>query len=342
MKTCFKGCVLFSLFLLLLPIQVRAEETIITTGRAPATDNLVDARQQAVDQALNLALVKAVQTIYPYPDEITKEISPYGPDYIQNYRILHEERVDNNYCVQLEAQIDWERLSRKLDRRGIICPGNGEKILLVFNLPEGIDFKAQLLSFWKRFFHLFRLTPVYKESLNVRNASDYAFKQGIPFILSLNIAAVSGIEENSFWSVTFKTELTDVTYQDIVFQDVLEKKIPAADIETFIQMALAQTQILAYNIAPRLSNWLEKEKKRVYHFALIFTGISRYQQIFDIWQMLEKINGISQVCLKQASDKEIIYTGNYQGLIPDLVNQLGSLGFAVDKVKGNTIFLHKD
>jgi len=341
MKICFKGCILFFLFLWVLPIQIRAEETIITTGKAPATNNLVDARQNAIDHALNLALLKAVQTIYPYPDEIIKEISPYGPNYIQNYRILHEERDDGNYCVQLEVQLDWASLARELDKRGIICPGDGEKILLLFKLPEGIDFKIQLLSFWERFFHLFKLTPVYKEGLRKRKAIDYAFKQGIPLILNLSIDATSE-SEASLWEVAFKMDLKDITYQDVVFQDSLEKKIFATDIETFIQMALAQTQVLAYNLAPRLSTWLDKKKERVYYFELVFKGISQYQSIFDIWQVLEKINGVSQVYLKQVLNKEIVYAGNYQGLIPDLVNQLGSLGFAVDKVRGNIIFLHKD
>ena len=323
-----------------LPVTTQAEESVIVTGIAPLMDNVINSRQEAIDTALDQAIMNTVKTVYPYAEQIRETISP--PDFIQNYSIVQEEARDDIYYIQIEAKIDWTGLARKLSNLGIINSANGEKILFFLTLPEDIDFKTQVLSFWQQFFLVFGFNPVYEEVLTREKISDYAFQKGIPFIFNLSVNThFSGSGEPSTWDLDFTPELIYTTYNETIFREHFQEKVFAPDIEKLTQIILYQTQNMAYEIALKLSVWLGKYKRKGTNFELVFIGISKYKDIFDIWDTLKDINGITGICIKKVTAKKVVYTGIYKGILPDLINQLSSLGFAIDRVKGNSICLRK-
>jgi len=336
----WKNNVFVFLVLIFLPITPQAEESVIVTGIAPLMDNVMNSRQEAIDTALAQAVMNTVKIVYPYAEQIRETISP--PDFIQNYSIVQEEARDDIYRIQIEAKIDWRRLARKLANLGIINSANGEKILLFFTLPEDIDFKTQVLSFWKQFFLVFGFNPMYEEMLTKEKILDYAFQKGIPFIFNLSIkTCFSETGQQNTWKLEFTQELIYTTYNETISREHFKHKVFAIDIEKLTQIILYQTQNMAYEITPKLSVWLGKYKRKSTNFELVFIGILKYKDIFDIWDTLKDINGITGICIKEVTAKKVVYIGSYKGIMPDLVNQLSSLGFVIEQVRGNSICLRK-
>ncbi len=336
----WKNNIFIFLVLIFLPLTTQAEESVIVTGTAPLMDNVINSRQEAIDTALDQAVMNTVKTVYPYAEQIRETISP--SDFIQNYSIVQEEARDGIYRIQIEARIDWRRLARKLSNLGIINSANGEKILLFFTLPEDIDFKTQILSFWQQFFLVFGFSPVYEEVLTREKISDYAFQKGIPFIFNLSVNThFSESGEPSTWDLDSTPELIYTTYNETIFREHFKHKVFAPDIEKLTQTILYQTQNMAYEIVPKLSGWLGKYKRKGTMFKLVFTGISKYKDIFNIWYTLKKMNGIVEISIREITSKKVIYTGSYKGIMPDLVNQLSTLGFVIDQVRGSSICLRK-
>jgi len=336
----WKNNVFVFLVLIFLPITPQAEESVIVTGIAPLMDNVMNSRQEAIDTALAQAVMNTVKIVYPYAEQIRETISP--PDFIQNYSIVQEEARDDIYRIQIEAKIDWRRLARKLANLGIINSANGEKILLFFTLPEDIDFKTQVLSFWKQFFLVFGFNPMYEEMLTKEKILDYAFQKGIPFIFNLSIkTCFSETGQQNTWKLEFTQELIYTTYNETISREHFKHKVFAIDIEKLTQIILYQTQNMAYEITPKLSVWLGKYKRKSTNFELVFIGILKYKDIFDIWDTLKDINGITGICIKEVTAKKVVYIGSYKGIMPDLVNQLSSLGFVIEQVRGSSICLRK-
>jgi len=336
----WKNNVFVFLVLIFLPITPQAEESVIVTGIAPLMDNVMNSRQEAIDTALAQAVMNTVKIVYPYAEQIRETISP--PDFIQNYSIVQEEARDDIYRIQIEAKIDWRRLACKLANLGIINSANGEKILLFLTLPEDIDFKTQVLSFWKQFFLVFGFNPMYKEMLTKEKILDYAFQKGIPFIFNLSIkTCFSETGQQNTWKLEFTQELIYTTYNETISREHFKHKVFAIDIEKLTQIILYQTQNMAYEITPKLSVWLGKYKRKSTNFELVFIGILKYKDIFDIWDTLKDINGITGICIKEVTAKKVVYIGSYKGIMPDLVNQLSSLGFVIEQVRGNSICLRK-
>ena len=336
----WKNNVFILLVLIFLPLTPQAEESVIATGIAPLMDNVMNSRQEAIDTALAQAVMNTVKIVYPYAEQIRETISP--PDFIQNYSIVQEEARDDIYRIQIEAKIDWRRLARKLANLGIINSANGEKILLFFTLPEDIDFKTQVLSFWKQFFLVFGFNPMYEEMLTKEKILDYAFQKGIPFIFNLSIkTCFSETGQQNTWKLEFTQELIYTTYNETISREHFKHKVFAIDIEKLTQIILYQTQNMAYEITPKLSVWLGKYKRKGTNFELVFIGISKYKDIFDIYDTLKDIKGITGICIKEVTEKKVVYTGIYKGLLPDLVNQLSSLGFVIEQVRGRSVCLRK-
>jgi len=326
--------ILIILFLFLKPILANGWETIIATGNAPLRENLVETQQEAVKNALMNAIKTTVNIISPYvPNSVYKNIF----EVIKTYSLLEEERDEDSYHVQIEVEINWENLAKRLDSLGIIETNQGEKILLFFLLPEGIDFKTPLLSFWQRFFLLFNFLPIFKENLYKEQVSDYTFQKGIPFLL--NFILETKPNEIEGWHLNFNVELIYTIYHETIYKESIEKFTHESDIETLIRTALKYTQDIAYNLAQRLSLWLENHKKReITYFEIIFKDISDYNEIFTLWEKIEKISGI-RIYLKEVSAKKTIYTGRYEGTMSELINQLGGLGLVIKGIRGNTIYL---
>jgi len=336
----WKNNVFVFLVLIFLPVTPQAEESVIVTGIAPLMDNVMNSRQEAIDTALAQAVMNTVKIVYPYAEQIRETISP--PDFIQNYSIVQEEARDDIYRIQIEAKIDWRRLARKLANLGIINSANGEKILLFFTLPEDIDFKTQVLSFWKQFFLVFGFNPMYEEMLTKEKILDYAFQKGIPFIFNLSIkTCFSETGQQNTWKLEFTQELIYTTYNETISREHFKHKVFAIDIEKLTQIILYQTQNMAYEITPKLSVWLGKYKRKSTNFELVFIGILKYKDIFDIWDTLKDINGITGICIKEVTAKKVVYIGSYKGIMPDLVNQLSSLGFVIEQVRGSSVCLRK-
>jgi hypothetical protein len=314
----------------------KTTETIISTGKITPYASLVETRRVALNVALKDALLKAIKLVYPYPHQITNQIYPL--DFIEKYRILDEGEAEDGYYVQVEIYPDWDRLATELDRKGILCRGEGEKVLLFFKQPEDIDLKAQFLSFWNKFFLLFGLKPVYDDSLKAEDLNDYAFDHGISYIFRL------AEEINTTSTVCifqFDVSLEDTTYNQPVYQAHLEPQINSTDIEKILNFSLSQLQQIAYNVAFSFSSWLEKKKKKVISFQVVLKNIDSYKKIFDTWDKLKQIEGISDFYLREINSKQAVYIGKFRGLMPELVNQIIGLGFATIKLRDHTIEINK-
>ncbi|HDD35591.1 MAG TPA: hypothetical protein ENF30_02195 [Candidatus Desulfofervidus auxilii] len=323
--------VLLFLILFIKPTWIGAQ-TIIATGIAPLKDNMVKAQQTAIKTALINATKKAIKTVSPFTNLLPQEEML---EFIKSYRLLQEKEMEESYFVEVEAEIDWNTLSKCLDELRIIQSNDGEKILLFFTLPQGIDFKTPLLSFWQRFFLIFNLTPVYEETLYKEQLLNYAFKRGIPFLL--NFSLINQSTNKNKWHFVFVVELINTIYHQTIYQTKIEKISSADDIETLIHDVLKFTQDIAYNLAGNLSFWLTNHREKITYFEIIFKNIQNYKTVFTIWERMKK-NGIS-IYIKEISSKRIIYSGKYRGGMPELVNELSGLGFVVEGVKGNTVYL---
>jgi hypothetical protein len=335
---------LFIFFVLILLVgTAKGEETIITTGVVPLDKNLVEARQEALDAALAQVAIKVLKTLFPSPEEIVKKNFSHLSSLIQSYSIIKQSHNRQSYFVQIEAEINWEGVAQKLSNLGLIKEAKGEKILLFFTLPKDIEFKTQILSFWRQFFLCFGFNPFYKEDLEGEKI-DYALKKGVPFILNFSVETISSsIGKVSLWDLIFTTEILYTTCNEVVFKGRFEERIIAKDIEGLIQTILDVNQNIAYEITPKLSAWFSTQKQKEFiDFNLIFNGISGYKEIFEVWENIENIKGIREILLKGVTANKVVYRGSYKGLMPNLVNQLKGLGFTIYRVKKNTIYLDRD
>ncbi len=335
------GLVVKVLFLLLFILSslARATETIIGTGEITPRASLVEARKMALNVALKDALLKTIKLVYPYPHQIVDQIYPL--DFVEKYRILDEGEAENTYYVQVEICPDWDRLATELNQRGILCRGEGEKVLLFFKQPEDIDLKAQFLSFWNKFFLLFGLRPVYNDSLKADDLSDYAFDHGISYIFRLAEGInTTSTDTASLCTFQFDVSLNDTIYNQTIYQVHLEPHIYTTDIEEIISFSLNQLQQMAYNIVSSLSSWLEKKKEKVISFRVVLKNITSYKEVFDTWDKLKQIRGISDFYLRKITPKQAVYVGRFRGLMPDLVNQIAGLGFAI-KLRDHIIEINR-
>ncbi len=330
--------ILMLLLILSFPVSIRASETVMGIGKTCFKDDLVKAEDMAKNLALEDAMLRLINLVTPYPQDIVSQLNPF--DFINEYRIVDENESSNVCQIQVEIKPYWARLALFLQKRGILHIGDKDKILIFLDLPDDIDIKAQTLSFLKKFFLLFNLTPVYDEALKAEKIEDFLLDQGIPLLFYLSVKINTEANNSEGCLLQFDAELMDSISQETIYQTHLKPYLKRAEIEDILQFSLAKIQQIGYHIVPSLSSWLNKRTNKFCSFHVVLRQPSGYKDIFDVWQRLLKIEGISNLYPEELSNKKITYEGEFLGSISELINQLVELGFSV-KLRGHVIELSR-
>lgn len=312
-------------------------QVIVTEGKVPIVKgNIRSAYEQALNKAMEDAITKALCLVLPKPNKLIENTQ----DFIISYSILQQNYTD--YCyLQIEVKIDWERLARALNTKGILSTGGGEKVLLFLKLPlADIDFQPQILPIWERFFLVFGLRPV---SVQIREDEllDYAFKSGIPLVFAFSLK-INPVPKG--WQLMAKGRLIETTHQKVIAMAIEKSSVMAQEtgtIEALVKSGQDLASGLALKLATHLHLWLKKQKQNIHKVSLRVSDIHAYSEVFTFLKTFREIRGMKYICLREISAKEVAYEGYYSNPIPYLLNELTAYGFSIDRVKGGRIFLHK-
>ncbi len=292
----------YSLIFILLWINLGfCEQLIVAEGKVPIVrGNIRNAYEQALNKAMEDAVTKTLCLVLPKSNKLIKN----AQDFIISYSILQQNYTD--YCqLQIEAKIDWKKLAKALDTKGIISTGDGKRVLLFLKLPlANIDFQSQILPIWKRFFLVFGLSPIvaqiparhrYARPPPARNASKLACEAGgsaSPQAIAGRAQALAGGGEDELldyayksdiplvfafsleinpvpkgWQLTAKGTLRETTRQKIIGTAIGKSSVIAQ--ETGAISALVKSgQDLARGLAPKLARHLHlwlKKQKQNIH-----------------------------------------------------------------------------
>lgn len=312
-------------------------QVIVAEGKASIVKgDIRSAHEQALNNAMEDAITKALCLVLPNPDKLIKN----PQDFVISYGILQQDYTDY-YHLQIEVKIDWERLARALDTKGILSTGNGERVLLSLNLPlADVDFRPQILPIWERFFLVFGLRPI-RAQIGEDKLLDYAYKSGIPLIFSFSLK-VGSVPKG--WQLMAKGRLIETIHQKIVATAMGKSSVMAQETGTIgalVQSGQDLASSLALRLASQLHLWLKKQKQNIHKVSLRVSGIHNYPEVFTLLQTFREIGGIRYVCLREISANEVVYEGYYSNPIPYLLNELTARGFSIDGVKRGRIFLHR-
>lgn len=306
-------------------------------GKAPIIKgNIRSAYECALSMAMEDAITKALGLVLPKPNKLIEN----AQDFIISYSILQQNYTD--YChLQIEAKIDWERLAKALNTKGILSTGDGEKVLLFLKLPlADIDFRPQILPIWERFFLVFGLRPV-SVQIGEEELLNYAFKSGIPLLFTFSLK-INPIPEG--WQLMAEGKLIEITHQKIIAMAIEKGSVMAQErgtIEALVKSGQNLASSLTLKLATHLHLWLKKQKQNIHKVSLRVSDIHAYSEVFTLLKTFREIRGMEYICVREISVKEVAYEGYYSNPISYLLNELTAYGFSIDRVKGGRIFLHK-
>jgi len=375
------------LFLVFLSAPAWADEQVTVVGTAPMTSGQSQAKQQALQQALRAAVEKGVGTLIDSKTAVenyqvlSDKIYSQSSGYVKNYDVLAEgpSPDGNMYTTTIQAVVSTANIKDDLRALGILRQQIGNPRFMAVYIPQtassahrhsrAVRSAEQAINgvfVRKGFVVLDRMfvDNVYNEieqagriDVDMDDLSALALKYRVDLLLvyDVHVGAKRGGNSKYFGGITVEVDLRAVApaTADMIAQKhgdlyVRTKKIEGDYYENMMAAKAADKvgKAVADSLVGDAVAYFERQIHSGARFDVWFRNFSE-SEIYKIYGVLENINGVKDLNVRQQAPGNFQVDVNYQGkkfnfqrnLHQGLNNQ--NIPFQTQQAKGNRFLFFK-
>ena len=364
---------IFTLSLLSAEAQVETDpeqDQILVIGTGDIIHgNVSEARSMAISDALlkgvegYLAELLGSQDMVNHFSRLLQDIIPKAKEWIVNYYILAEERINGHYKVLIRVSVNEKVMEEKLREIGIELMDRPpiRVLFLVYQVeyPEG-----DLLYWWQAPEEDFVLAPielalhnvfeargfqpvnrllnvpegVYSSEMNVLELTDEdAVGWGKLFSADVVIRGRCRIIQGT--EISLELEALHVESGSLIDWSMEDEKMEeiTADVDQVVETIETLVNNVAARLSPRISSAIQSKVATLNELELVLIGVNNFRQFRMFTDLLEnEISGVESVKQTRVRENAMFISVEFFGdeeRFLDMVSTQKSLPFATDVQK---------
>ena len=338
---------------------------VIGTGEI-IDGNVSKARSTAISEALlkgvevYLAELLGSQDMVNHFPRLLQDVIPKAKEWIANYYILAEERINDHYKVLVRVKVNDKLMEERLREIGVeLMDRPPIKVLFLVSQVEYPD--GELSYWWQAPEAGFVLTPVELALYNVFEARGFHPVNRLlnvpegeysPEMNTLELTDEDAVGWGKLFSadvvirgrcrviqgieIALELEALNVESGSLIDwgMEVEEMEEPSADVDQVVETIERLVSSVAARLGPRISSTIQSEEATLNQLELVLQGVRNFNQFKVFKDLLEnEISGVESVKQTRVRDDAMSISVEFFGdekRFLDMISTQKSLPFATD------------